>query len=590
MIGVSALARFFERFAAESAVQAFSRQAPQAHRQALEWLETALWRLGPDDELLDLLQALYREQEQQLPADLPRHDTLVAIPVADRPRHLEHCLYSLLALCRRYQYGGFRDGRYRRVSVLIADDSADADNIRRHREIAARFTEQGLACEHFGPDEQFALVNELPAHERAALARIIGDAGREGFHHKGASITRNIACLKLRRMQGDGRPRLFHFVDSDQEFCIRAQTPTGERELYAVNYFYWLDRLFRENDIAVLTGKVVGDPPVSPSVMANNFLEDVHGFLSRIADLEPARPCSFHEPLQKTVADAAYHDMADLFGFRSEADAYDYSCRLSGPHDHAACLQAFAGRLNGFFDGEHLTRRTLFEPQAGGPSLTPARTIYTGNYCFNAEGLDFFIPFANLRLRMAGPVLGRLIKAALGERFVSANLPMLHRRTVGDTGQSEFRPGIQWETELVDLSGEFERQFFGDLMLFSMERLTELGYPQGPLNADRVEQVLQEVEGRMLDLYRRKQGQILDKLVLCKSFFSLHWHWWHKGPEAVDIGREFQRFFRNMEFNFGPDAAGYFTILSPTHREERRREMRDAILAYGVDRAAWSKP
>ena len=59
--------------------------------------------------------------------------------------------------------------------------------------------------------------------------------------------------------------------------------------------------------------------------------------------------------------------------------------------------------------------------------------------------LRSFIPFAGLQLRIAGPVLGRLVQAGSGPAFASANLPLLHKRTEEQTGQSEFRPGIDRE-------------------------------------------------------------------------------------------------------------------------------------------------
>jgi hypothetical protein len=139
----------------------------------------------------------------------------------------------------------------------------------------------------------------------------------------------------------------------------------------------------------------------------------------------------------------------------------------------------------------------------------------------------------------------------------------------------------------VDLSGEFERQFFGDLMLFTMEGLTDRGYPEQTPRRAQVERALLEVEARLLAMYRRKQERILNKLVMCRSFFAMPGHWWHRTPEGLPIGREFQRFFRAMEHNFGAHAAGFLAIQSPTHREARRRELLDAILAYEEDRAAW---
>jgi len=35
--------------------------------------------------------------------------------------------------------------------------------------------------------------------------------------------------------------------------------------VYALNYFHAIDRIFRTTDTLMLTGKMVGDPPVSPS-------------------------------------------------------------------------------------------------------------------------------------------------------------------------------------------------------------------------------------------------------------------------------------------------------------------------------------
>ena len=59
-----------------------------------------------------------------------------------------------------------------------------------------------------------------------------------------------------------------------------------DNKLYAVNYFYYLDRAFADGQVQILTGKVVGDPPVSPSVMAGRFIDDVIMFLSQISRLD----------------------------------------------------------------------------------------------------------------------------------------------------------------------------------------------------------------------------------------------------------------------------------------------------------------
>lgn len=506
------------------------------------------------------------------------HDFVIVIPVADRPRHLADCLGSLAQLSRRYRYPGA-------VSVLVVDDSLAVDNRARHQSIAEDFTRAGLDCVYLSQDAQWGLMADLPDTVRRQLTGVLGDGA--DFAHKGASITRNIAYLWLNRLQTDGRKRLYWFIDSDQEFRVNLDGDEGERLDYAIDYFAALDRIFNETPVRILTGKVVGDPPVSPAVMAGTFLDDVQAFLAEMADQDPTWACSFHSASVPGPGDAAYHDMADLFGFKTDADAYRYRCPLSGAHDHVDCFNDFASRLNRFFDGEHPTRRSAYQANDPVASLKPARTIYTGNYVFKPAGLDWFIPFAALKLRMAGPTLGRIIRAELGERFVSANLPMLHKRTVDDIGRSEFRPGIQRELARIDLSGEFERQYFGDVMLFSIERLTGQGYPERELSLAEIVGTVDQIEANMRRHYTGKQAQVADKIECLELQFLAPEAWWQGEDRCIGARQEFVRFIDNMHGNFASDSPGWRLLNSATHAAERKAELCAAIQRYRADRAAW---
>lgn len=506
------------------------------------------------------------------------HDIVIVIPVADRPRHLADCLGSLAELCRRYPYAGA-------VSVLVVDDSLDADNCARHRAIAERCGGEGLECRYLSQSQQRDLVDSLPVSSRGRLRGVIG-AGAS-YAHKGASITRNIAYLWLSRLPEDGRKRLYWFIDSDQEFRVNVHTAEGECLDYAIDYFSALNRIFSETPARILTGKVVGDPPVSPAVMAGTFLDDVLAFLGEMAGLEATAACGFHGAAGPSGADAAYHDMADLFGFKASADAFRYRCLRPGAHDHVATFNDFAWRLNRFFDGEHPTRRSAYLADDPCASLKPARTIYTGNYVFTPAGLDWFIPFAALKLRMAGPTLGRLIQSQLGEGFVAANLPMLHKRTVDEIGRSEFRPGIERDRARVDLSGEFERQFYGDVMLFSMERLTGQGYPESELTPALIGATLDEVEAEMRQRYVIKQAQVVDKIKRLDRLYSAPGQWWWHAPRLAEAHSEFRRFIDNMRGNFSADAPGWRLVVSASHAAARKAAMGAAILGYHDERAAW---
>ncbi|MDP1904312.1 MAG: hypothetical protein Q8M09_08725 [Pseudomonadota bacterium] len=591
-------------------------------RGAIAELESALWDGGLNEALLAPYQAAFRELENLIAArgEDTRHHFVIAIPVADSPLHLRDCLSSLLQLCAAYGYGGQTEGRWNKVAVLLADDSGDAAVIKKNQEIAREFDRQGLTVHYFGLEEQLALMDRLenppfskggrgdlatvapaqpseksppaPLWERGEktpldLSSIVGSHRREAFHHKGQAMMRNIAYLKLAEMFAGDEAVLFYTIDADQEFKVKVATPAGGKEVCAVNFLHRLDEIFRQTDAQILTGKVVGDPPVSPAVMAGNFMEDVIGFLEEIAAVDPT--AVYRQPGTTGGGDAAYHDMADLFGFKQGGDAYRYRCPLPDAPGNAACFAEFSRRLNSFFHGEHPTRITWFEYQDALASVLPARTIYTGNYVFRPAALGWFIPFAPLRLRMSGPTMGRLLKAEMGERFVSANVPMLHKRTVEATGASEFRPGIVSEREQIDLCGEFERQFHGDVMLFSMQRLTALGYPAQALAEAVVAETLGATRAEMREKYRVKQQTILERLALLKSLLDDPAQWWNRAPNLADAVANFQSFAGNMAHNFGEASPCYARIDAPGNWENWRNRQIAAIQGLHRDRQAWSE-
>lgn len=566
---------------------AIERQAAVLHA-----LELALPAQGYSEAAVAEYQSACRRIEALIAeqGDDDRHRFLVIVPTADRPRQLRECLASLLELCRLFEYGGQADGRYRKVSAMIADDSKDAASCAQHRELARQFTALGLDTQYFGLEDQLAELDRLPDELRDRLGNILGKPDRNAFHHKGHSVMRNILYLRLQTEYAHDTRQLFYFADSDQEFRVKVGGigVGSDRDVYALNYFYHIDRHFRDHDIELLTGKVVGDPPVSPAVMAGNFLEDVRAFLEQTGGFLPEAPCPFHDRTLPRSDGAAYHDMAGLFGFRSDTDAYRYRCTLHGPHALADCVDDFTNKLSRFFDGEHPTRITYYDAAdplyEGGADIRPARTVYTGNYVIRASALRHFVPFAPLRLRMSGPTFGRLLQSGIGARFVSANLPMLHKRTESGTGGSEFRPGVIKHAQHVDLSNEFERQFFGDVMLFSIEKLAALGFPENAVADETISTTLSETAERMARLYREKHARILERhaeLMRLREFLG------NRFAAIPDAWARLVAFLDNVNHNFGPQAEGYRQIEDAEHRQRRHAQLLAAIVSYRQDRIAW---
>lgn len=163
-----------------------------------------------------------------------------------------------------------------------------------------------------------------------------------------------------------------------------------------------------------------------------------------------------------------------------------------------------------------------------------------------------YLKMAEMQAKMLGE---RLLRSVIGSRFVSANLPMLHRRTLAETGQSEFRPGVVPASKAIDLCDEFERQFFGDVMLFSIERMVEQGYPDQPLYADRVTETLDARYEEMRAKYHARQQNLLIRLDRLRSVLKEGRHWWNRGPEHAEAVRGFEDFMDNQMRNFGAGSA-----------------------------------
>jgi len=565
-------------------------------------LEKALWSGESNFEsLLTCYQSLFREQDalirQQAKAEGTtdkRHQFILSIPVADRPDHLRACLESLYQVCKKFTCGVNSSGLYERIRVIVAEDSREEKNIRQHIELVNEYRQKGLQAIHFGQEEQYELLQSIPENDRKQLGHLLTTQPRDRFYLKGQAANRNLSYLKCLQLTEDKNRTLYYFVDSDESFYVNRQTRNSEETVCALNYFHTIDKIFRTTDTLLLTGKMVGDPPVSPSVMAANFIDDVLAFFTRLAQADAAQACTFHGPPPTAASSgAAYHDMAGLFGFKNRNTTFPYRCRLEGKHDHTACLRDFSQRLTAFFFGEHLTRKTVFFYANGFDKLTPARTIYPGNYIVNYEGLKHIIPFGHLRLRMSGPTAGRLIAAEIKERFASFNMPHLHRRTTEAGLGDAFRPGVELakdnEQENIDLSNEFERQFFGDLMLFTTEALVSQADINNPFEKDCVARVMALKEKELLTLYQQKHSAIQEKNRQLEELVFNADHWWLNQPDLSGALRQIRAFIDNIHHNFGEQSLAWQKIQSAEHRAERKQQIIEALINYRAERNAWDQ-
>jgi hypothetical protein len=559
---------------------------------------------GFPDDLVNLQRGLYGELEYLLSLDQhdDRHHFFVVIPVADRPAMLGNCIRSLIGQYRTFGYGGMTKGAdgkqiYRKISLFIFDDSKEQGNRNAVKEITAAARDAGIRSHYIGLDEQTSFLSGLQAADRGRLCRLIGEYSGSVPPHKGASLTRNIAYLFMQAVlngsgavppaeePAEGEKVLFYFLDSDEEFRIRVPKGASVEDIAFINYFYLLDRIFQSSEIAVMTGKVVGDPPVAPAVMINTFLDDLILFFDSLPDLSMADECSFHGSGGPQAFSAEYHDLGKLFGYRPPSLPRKYRCDLHGVHTVKDCFDHLSKRAMEFFHGLHPTRTQFYHHPGGFMRTEQARTVYTGNYVFTREALKHFIPFADLGLRMAGPTLGRILKSKIKDRFVSANLPLLHKRTVPGAG-AEFRSGIKEKEEIIDLSMECYRQFWGDVMLFSVEALTSAGYPVTPVDFHEIAGTVQQTRDKLWKMYSEKFAGADERISRLRHYLSLP-GWWNGPRETEEAAKRFGRFCDLAESNFSTKSEGCRRLSQQIGESGMLDRIIDSLGLYCEDEEAW---
>lgn len=565
------------------------------YQQVIRRFENLIWlNKIPTSEELSVYQKLFREMEQvigNLEEDRRSH-FVVVIPVADRPLQLKSCLQSLYTQCLLYSYGGITDGRYNKVDVVIADDSENPKNITEHMRLAEEYTSLGMRCEYFGLEQQNNILSPMTEAQCQSIEAVTGCKSGQSSGRKGASGMRNLAYLRLAEI-ADGIPNLlFFFIDSDHEFLVKVNDNGTEKDLPAINYLYHFEHIFREKQIKILTSSVMGDPPVSPTVMTGNFIEDVIVFLQRMVLSDPQQDCSFHHSSREIGSDIAYHDMAEMFDYYPSRKTYDYHCPLQIEHTLEDTLIAFSSELNDFFRGEHPTRMTFYHYDIVRNSVEASRTVYTGNYILRPDALEYFIPFASLNLRMAGPVLGRILQRELGHDFLIANTPLLHKRTLDDFTQVDLLADDRKGHKVIDLSVEYQRQFFGDIMLFSVQKLLE-DHDLSSLDDSRsIADTVFQVRNEIREKYSRHQQNVMKSLKVLESLLRL------TGVDALEesddeeselasCGQRFLEFVDTVKRNFSSKSANYALLHDDELLDEKCEQIISAIEQYGQDRESW---
>jgi len=150
---------------------------------------------------------------------------------------------------------------------------------------------------------------------------------------------------------------------------------------------------------------------------------------------------------------------------------------------------------------------------------------------------------------------------------------------------------VEADEARVDVSNEFERQFFGDLMLFSTEALVKQADVTRPFAQDAIEAVVAQKEVELLALYQQKHDAIVEKNRQLSDLVFDAGHWWlHSGEHSPAIAhalRQVRAFIDNIDRNFGEHALAWRQIQSAEHRAQRKLQIVEALMNYRAERDAW---
>jgi len=194
---------------------------------------------------------------------------------------------------------------------------------------------------------------------------------------------------------------------------------------------------------------------------------------------------------------------------------------------------------------------------------------------------------------MAGPSLGRILRKRLKHGFVSVNLPLLHKRTIQADYSNEFRSGISADNHSVDLSLdlslEFNRQFWGDVMLFTIEKLAELGYPDRRLGLADIAKTACDIQAKLWELYKEGQAEIAVKTGKVRGYLSGDEFWWNTGPGTESAVKNMSQFCSLAGYNFGLNSSGMKKISEQIEEGSYINIIINAILSFYEIDITWNE-
>lgn len=412
----------------------------------------------------------------------------IVVPVSDRNKFIDNLLLSIKSHLEAFNFP------HSLIAVHLINDSHDDIN----RE----------ELWNFNFDVQVRNISDqikelLTTYWEDRLKTVYGTfikplpQNKEKRERKWSGSTMNVGRLLLNKIM-DKKNDIVWFIDSDEEFSILTKDTNSFKVVpHAFSAFHSLEEIFQQYNPDIVTGKITWDPAFSAPQMIRTQLIDL------LADNKDILPVHAYHHENRAYNDLSLFSQAELpRNYSTGYPLLPFEDRwiLSNHPAHSILL------------GHHISRPICYSnPDALLHDGSVDRKVYIGDIIWpgNVAGthklLRFPSPFVESKIRLSGPILGKLI-TKMGESIHTANIPTYHRRIsdINDLGHG-FRGGTTHKEDLIDISSLRAKQIEGDIIA---KYLDKCGQRYNTIDRNLFSEVSKEV----FDLYK-KQMQDIQELV-----------------------------------------------------------------------------
>ena len=126
-------------------------------------------------------------------------------------------------------------------------------------------------------------------------------------------------------------------------------------------------------------------------------------------------------------------------------------------------------------------------------------------------------------------------------------------------------------------------------MLFSVDELTKLGYPDKEIGLKQITGIVNKTSDNLHKLYMKQQFETHEKMLKLKNYLTDTSFWWNTASSMDEALRKFQLFCSTVERNFGPDSQVMKNLSEQIKSSIYSEKIIQAIRSFHEDEIYWKE-